>query len=97
MKVIIYKHDPMLTLVRTKEEAEYLFGEDEDWLEDAIDIPEELAMEVVTTYKKLLDLSSRVASYKERHEIRTSKCLCRKCREWKTNVERGLCPECSSS
>jgi hypothetical protein len=98
MKVIIYKHDPMLSLVRTREDI--LAGWDvEDFEEQAIEIPDQLALDIQTTYKKLLELSKQVAEYKEKHEDLVSKRLCRKCGKWKTGVvgelEHRRCPDCA--
>lgn len=66
MKVLLYTHDPMLTLCRLPEEAVELFGEDA--LEDAVEIPDELALEVQATYRKLCELSGRLAKIRRESE-----------------------------
>lgn len=63
MKVMIYTHDPMLHLVYLPEEAKEMFGE--DVFDDCgVEIPEDLAQEISTTYTKLCELSNRVESCK---------------------------------
>ena len=62
MKVDIYMHDPLLTLARLPEQAEELFGE--DWIEDAVEVPDELALEISATYKRLCELSAELKKYK---------------------------------
>jgi len=59
MKVLLYTHDPMLTLCRLPEEAVELFGEDA--MEDAVEVPDELAREAHETYQKLKELSEKLA------------------------------------
>lgn len=63
MKVLIYTHDPMLTLVRLPNEAIELFGEDS--MDDAVEIPDTLAMEITQTYKRLCELSAEVKRYRK--------------------------------
>jgi hypothetical protein len=59
MKVLIYQHDPLLTLVRDEEESIELFGK-EHFEEYSIDIPEELAKDLIKTYQHLIMLSKQV-------------------------------------
>lgn len=60
MKVFIYTHDPMLTLVYLPEEAREMFGE--EVLEDCgVEVPDALAQELHDTYDKLCELSHQVA------------------------------------
>lgn len=59
MKVNIYTHDPILTLCRTEEESNELFGS--DFFEDySVEVPDELANEIMATYDKLRDLSAQL-------------------------------------
>lgn len=66
MKVLLYTHDPMLTLVRLPEEAVDLFGE--DILEDAVEVPDALALEVHATYRKLCELSQQLARIRREND-----------------------------
>ena len=94
MKVYLYTHDPMLTLVRSEQETLELFGDDFDGF---MEIPDELAEDLISTYKTL-SLSDQAAKLKEKHEDATSKRRCHCCGRWKTNVKgkRGvkMCEAC---
>lgn len=64
MKVVLYTHDPMLTLARTPEETKELFGE--DYLEEeGVEVPAGLVNEAVETYKKLVEISRELAKYRK--------------------------------
>lgn len=60
MKVQIYTHDPMLTLVRTEEESKDLFGEDGA---DLTEVPDELANELIEAYNTVKRLSRELKKY----------------------------------
>ena len=63
MKVLIYTHDPMLTLCYLPDEVIELFGLDR-LNEDGCEIPDSLATEIQTTYKKLCSLSQQLKAIK---------------------------------
>ena len=69
IKVVIYTHDPMLFLVRTKEQCDELFGEDY-FDEYAKEVPKELADEIQATYEKLKNLSRHVMEYDRPHKYK---------------------------
>ena len=59
MKYWIYTHDPVLTLVYSREEAIELFGEDA--LEEyGVELPDALVLEITQTYKRLLELAKEL-------------------------------------
>jgi len=65
MRVEVYTHDPMLTLVRLPEESLEMYGGDkayyEEELEDrGVEIPDTLVHELHDTYEKLIELSSMI-------------------------------------
>jgi hypothetical protein len=66
MKVMIYTHDPILTLVRSKEESIDLFGEDCE--EDLVEVPDAIAIECIATYQKLIDLSQKLKIIRDHHD-----------------------------
>ena len=65
MKVWIYTHDPILTLCYLPEEAKELFGSDA-LEEDGVEVPEELANEINSTYKKLCQLSQQLSEIRKK-------------------------------
>jgi len=67
MRVMIYTHDPMLTLVRSEQESVELFGQDY-FDEDAKEIPDELAKELISTYKKLCNLSDQLEKLQQKNK-----------------------------
>ncbi len=78
MKVSLHTFDPMLTLVRTKEEYVDLFGE-EGFEEEAYEVPDELAKEADEVYNKMIEISRKLARIKRAkdHEFwctKTSNC-----------------------
>lgn len=62
MKVWIYTYDPILTLLYLPDEARELFGE--GYIDDAVDVPDDLANELSLTYKKLRYLSQELDKYR---------------------------------
>lgn len=99
MKVLLYTHDPMLTLVRTEEEAKELFGD--DCMDDdcAVEIPDELAAEAQAVYNRMCEISQQLRSIRTKYDEEiVSKRLCRKCGKWKHGVvgqfEERRCPDC---
>jgi len=59
IKVELFTHDPMLTLVRSESQCKQLF--DDDYLDEyGIEIHEELANEAISTYYKLLEISEKL-------------------------------------
>jgi hypothetical protein len=64
MRVLIYTHDPLLTLARLPEEAKEWFGEDV-LEEDGIEVPDELVLEISRTYEKLCELSAELKKYRK--------------------------------
>lgn len=93
MRVYLYTHDPMLTLARNEQETIELFGDDY-FDEYAVEIPDVLAQELISTYKKLCSLSEQASKIKEENRIATSKGRCHCCGRWKTNVKEKVCGEC---
>lgn len=61
-KTTITTHDPLIYLLRTREESIDLFGED-DVNETGIEVPDELIVEFNETYQKLLKLSREAEEY----------------------------------
>lgn len=59
MKVWVYTHDPILTLCYSPTEAADMFGKDA-LDEDGTEVPDELAEDIISTYKKLCELSRRL-------------------------------------
>jgi hypothetical protein len=62
MKVEVYQHDPLLTLVNTPEESMADYGGDQEYYNEmlelyGVEIPDELVYELKSTYKKLIELS----------------------------------------
>ena len=101
MKVVLYTHDPMLTLARSEDETVELFGQDY-FDEYAVEVSDELAKELISTYEKLCALSHQVSKLRESHIEKVSKSNCWSCGNWKEDVKmvvqgskrRKLCKEC---
>jgi hypothetical protein len=64
IRVVLYSHNPVLTLLHLPEDAIGLYGED-GLAEEGVEIPTELAQDVVRTYKHLGDLSERLKRYRK--------------------------------
>ena len=94
MKVLIYTHDPILTLARSEQESIDLFGQDY-FDEYAIELPDELAQELISTYEKLCVLSEQASKLREKHYDTVSKRRCHCCGKWKVNVIGNLCESCT--
>lgn len=62
MKVEIYTANPMMTFIRTKEECVRFFDE-EYYDKFGIEIPDELALQLIEATKRLRELSLEVAKY----------------------------------
>lgn len=67
MKVEITADDVFINCIRTKEECDYLFGEDY-FDEYAIEVPNDLAKEAIEVYEKMRIISRKLGEIKKAEE-----------------------------